>query len=312
MYKLDNKLLDIYNLSMDKQLITYSEYLEIKQKLKENGAKFGLNLIEFNELLDYHLYSNELLYINENNKITKDDTVFKNVLKKLVLDLCSDIILNYDSRDFELINEVIAINRRIIDNNNGIVFTEHFLDIKLLDPSKSFNYFEILNKTHILFGLTNSSSPGFFMHEKITNDKIYDLANHIISEEMYININESFKYLPVFKINKAKKVLKLDDNNKYIGDAMRSNEIREFIDDRFELYLNNGYIAKEIASSYFSNKKDMRYIKSFVKGLINDIANTLSNDKLSLNNFNPNNEELNILIDNKIDDFIFNFKLRSK
>ena len=202
MDRFDNKLLEFYNLSTDKQFITYGEYLDIKQKLKEKGAKFELNHEEILELLDYHLYSNKLLYLNENSEIIDDDIAFKKALKKILLDTCNDIVSHYDSSDFELINENREY-RGIKDKISEIVFNEPFIPEKLMDPSKSFGDFNVLNKTYLISHHMNINNLCFFMHKKITNDKIYDLANHIVSEEMYLNINKHFEYLPVFIIKKA-------------------------------------------------------------------------------------------------------------
>lgn len=306
---LDNKLLELNNLSTDKKLITYCEYLDIKQKLKEKGVKFELSREEILELIDYHLYSNKVLYLNENSKIIDDDIAFKKTLKKILLDICNDIISYYDSSDFELINEYSKY-LGIKDKVNGIIFHEILIQEKLINPY--IEKFDVLNNTFFMSPTMDINNPSFFMHKKITNDKIYDLANHIVSEEMYLHINEKFDYLPVFKVKKAKDLLMLDENNKYVGNARRSQELREFIDTRYHMLLNDGDIARDLANNYFSNRSHVSDIKFFVLNLIKDIAATLSNDKLSLDNFDSNNEEINNMIDKRIDEFVFNFELRNK
>ena len=52
---INNKVINYYGISTDKPLITYVDYLELKQEMKEKGAKFKFNQKEFSQMIEYHL-----------------------------------------------------------------------------------------------------------------------------------------------------------------------------------------------------------------------------------------------------------------
>ena len=149
------------------------------------------------------------------------------------------------------------------------------------------------------------------MYKKITNDKIYDLANYIVSEETSLMIIKDSIYSPVFKGEKTKDFFKINEKNEYIGDE-ENQETKEIINTRLDILLNDRNESKELANNFFCNKDYIINLNLFSLNLIYDIAKQLSGGKLSLENFDSNDIEINKMLDEKINEFVFNFKMQNQ
>ncbi len=305
----DYELMKFYNLSSNKQFITYRELLDIKQNMKKKGAEFELNRHEILEVINYYLYSNELLFLNENSEILKDDINLKKKLKKTVLDVCNDITQYYDS-NLELSNDTSKLTNSI-DNRSGISFEYNHSNKAFLHPIEAYMKTSIDNKIFFINPKSNTYSPSFFMYKKITNDKIYDLANYIVSEETSLMIIKDAIYSPAFKGEKTKDFFKINEKNEYIGDE-ENEETKEIINTRLDILLNDREESKELANKFFCNKDYIINFNMISLNLIYDIANQLSGGKLSLENFDSNDKEINKMLDEKINEFVFNFKMQNQ
>ena len=306
----DYELMKFYNLSSNKQFITHRELLDIKQNMKKRGAEFELNRHEILEVINYYLYSNELLFLNENSEILKDDINLKKKLKKTVLDVCNDITQYYNS-NLELSNDTSKLTDSI-DMKSGISFEYNHSNKAFLHPYEAY-YMKtsIANKIFFIYPKTIICSPSFFMYKKITNDKIYDLANYIVSEETSLMIIKDSIYSPVFKGEKTKDFFKINEKNEYIGDE-ENQETKEIINTRLDILLNDRNESKELANNFFCNKDYIINLNLFSLNLIYDIAKQLSGGKLSLENFDSNDIEINKMLDEKINEFVFNFKMQNQ
>ena len=311
---INNDAINYYNINTDKTLITYDEYLNIKNLMKEKGAKFKLNSLEFYEIVEYYLNINNLRFINENSEVLKDNNKFKESLKKAIVGICDDIILYHDGL-YDIVDENQETSKReylIYDENSKMKLcdSDSLGGYSLINYDGVLNLGEsIINKTFVIYPKTISFSPCFYMYKKITNDKIYDLANYIVSESSYLYIAENNRsYAPVFNTDRIRKFLELDETWKYIGsikmNADRGQEkdkkVYDFINKSFELLVKNEDSSNLIANYYYINNDLHIRIMSF----INDFIKELSNQ-----NFDYKNEEVNKMIDNKIDEFIFNFNV---
>ncbi len=147
------------------------------------------------------------------------------------------------------------------------------------------------------------------MYKKITNDKIYDLANYLVSESTYLMVttNKPF-YSPVFNMDKTREVLSVDNNWEYSGIFKINADRGQGVDKRvvklinsvYELLVKNDDKSVQIANYYFYNKNYSNEIKDFVSNTVYNIASE---------KFDYKNEEINNMIDNKIDEFITNFNV---
>ncbi len=314
-----NDAINYYNISTDNPLITYDEYLEIKQQMKEKGAKFKLSYWEFKQLVDYFLIKNNINYINQESEILRDSNKFKESLKNTLIQLCDDFrlynnsTLNPDIRYTDSDNS--TFNKKdytIYDENSELVLCD-FPGVYLITYYGSYAYGSISDKTFVI-DPNVFESPSFFMHKKITNDKIYDLANHIVSENSYLSLAGSrmaYYYSPVFNGEKTKKMFDLNEDWQYEGEYKARAEKGNDTDKRAYALFNEIYnvIAKDeeksnlLAKYYYANEEYSEKIHDFISDVIIE---------LSKESYNYKNEEINNMIDKKIDEFITNFIIHYK
>jgi len=147
------------------------------------------------------------------------------------------------------------------------------------------------------------------MYKKITNNKIYDLANYIVSEPTYLMVTTNMPfYTPVFNGDKTREVLQLDANWEYTGifkiNADRGQEVdirvNKLINSVFEKIVKNEDESRIIANYYLHNKNYRDEISNFVKESVYEV---------SKKNFDYKNDEADKMLDNKIDEFITNFNV---
>jgi len=310
---INNDAINYYGINTDKPIITYNDYLEIKQQMKEKGARFRVNLTEFSEILDYHIENNGLKFVNYDSDVLKDNNKFKKSLKSAIISACDDFILynygylnvddvyskNESGRDYVIYDENSELT---IYDNSDIYSLAGYNDVSSIGET-------ILNKTVVIDPESTFLSPCFYMYKKITNNKIYDLANHIVNETSYLYATErNHFYSPVFDKERTREILELDENWEYNGafkiNAERGQEkdakMYKLVNDTFEMLVKDEETSKLIASYYYVNREYSNKISSFV-------ANILS--ELSKEKFNYKDEEINKTIDNKIDEFITNFNV---
>lgn len=314
---IENDVLKYYDINTpERQIITYIDYIQIKQSMKEKGAKFKLNFRDFNELIDYYLNVNELLFTEQNSEIINNTEKFKEVLKKSILDICEDMKLYNDN---PLLTEEEYLNDPTyycIYNEASKLFLSKSANTNLnylLNPYKYDEIENVFNKTFVIHINAAVSSPCFYMHKNITNDRIYDLANYIVSEFSYQKILEKsgmrgFYFTPVFNTNITKGMLLLNDDWEISDNYAESiKETSKFVNSAYELLVKNEAKSKEIANYCFNMvntyKNDM---KVFMRSLLYDIAQEISGRESSLEKFDSTDDKINKLIDDKIDEFIKN------
>lgn len=326
---INNKVMDYYGINTyANPVITYCDYLEIKQEMKEKGARFTLNSKELVELVDYYLYANGLLYINYDSEILQSESKMKELLRKSVVDLCNDIIL-YNNGKLETENESQESLKRslcIYDENSNLILWDEgyvrngFYDVDGLETISSRDKLDVYNTTFMInpdFG----NGPCFYMYKKITNDKIYDLANNIVSESTYLMINYRRGAAPVFNIqgmDKTKEELSIDDNWEFVAKEEHDKVPKRFkmiINSTYELLAKNEEKSRKLADAYLSNWDYALKIKSLVEEIVTEIAHKLSNntagEDLSIEKFDYENEEIKKIIDDKINEFVINFLIHN-
>ncbi len=321
---LDNKVIQYYGISTEKKLMTYSEYLELKQNLKEKGARFELNYREFEQLIEYYMYKNSFLYFNQDEDVLNDKNKFKEELKTIITGVCNDII-KYNDAYVWISNK----NRDIYDKTSDLTFdawTFNNVD-DILSPASyksvvsnsQYGQYQtdVTDKSLYINSNGFSNAPNIFLYKKITDERIYSLVNHLANEETFImiqtndiNSNKEFvqRYAPVFKINKVKELLKLDDNLNYINsDSNYSSEIIDLVKLSYDIILKDEDRSKEIADAYFSNTEYSSKIRYFIMNTVKEIAQKLSGEDLSLKNYNPEDKQINEFIVKTINDFVTNW-----
>ena len=310
-----NDAINYYDINTDNPIITYDEYLGIKQQMKEKGAKFKLNYLEFEETVNYFLIKNKIKYINQENDILKESYKFEESLKNTIIELCDDFIA-YNSmkldagslKDKEInSNSYNKNDYTIYDENSGLILCD-YPGSELITYYGNYVNSLILNRT-LVIDPNVFVSPCFYMHKKITNTKIYDLANYIVNENSYFYVaGNGPYYAPVFNDEKTRRKFEVDENWQYQGIYKSKAEQGSDVDKRiYALYdeVYNMLIRSEeksnlLANYYFTNREYSDKIYNFVADMIIELSNK---------NYDYKNEEINKLIDNKIDEFITNFNI---
>lgn len=112
----NNDALLKYNIQ-PQNVITLDEYYDIKQRMKESGAKFKLNSREFAELVDYYCIKNDLKILNDKKGLNIDKTAVLTAVCELMEDIKSNYDYEYiikDSNDFDY---------KIIEEKSGYEFS---------------------------------------------------------------------------------------------------------------------------------------------------------------------------------------------
>lgn len=312
---INNDAINYYGINTDRPLITYSDYLSVKQQMKESGAEFKLNIREFSEILDYYLDINGLRFVNEDSEILKDNNKFKESLKNTIIGMCDDFILYNDGllQNYRE-NKKISTNDYIIyDETSDLTLIESEIPDSLTEYAVFGGMGEsILEKTLIINPNVTFLSPCFFMYKKVTNNKIYDLANYIVNESTYLGATgQNHFFSPVFNTEKIRTLFEVNENWEYQGNfktnAERGKEkdirICKLINDSFDMLVKDEETSKLIANYYFFNRDYFIEIYSFVEGLTYKLANE---------KFDYKNENINKMIDDSIDEFITNFNVHHK
>lgn len=323
---IDNKVLEYYDIdTSSNSIITYTDYLGLKQLMKENGARFELNYSEYYELINYYQHENGLLYINDDSDFLEDKTKFKEMIRKTASETINDIIvyndgvLNMDNIPFV---EYEGLHKIYDATSDLILKNEVMMSYGILSYHELKNYKEgVKGKTFVLNDNATFYSPSLYIHKKVTNDSIYDLADYLANEDIFKTITPSPSnipfYTPVLITDSIKKMLNADDDWKFQGDT--TAEVKTIIDSVYDIIRNDDERLKQMADTYFSNKDFNYLINEFISELIIDVGRALSGNQpgdspvenLSLINYNPTDKEINDLIDKKIEDFINNFHMHN-
>lgn len=332
---IENEAIEYYDINIpEKPVIIYSEYLEIKQQMKEKGARFEANAKEYIDTLTYYLNKNKLLFADKNSEIIKDSDKFKETLKRTIIDVYNDIILY---GDVEIIkNESGVYYRNLGTYRNKLKTYDKNSEITLCYGNKLlegivniFQYNKIddyINKTFVIYPYDIPPEPCFFMHKNITNKKIYDLANYIVNESSYFNLtgsklSEKTWFAPTLNTRNIREGLHVDSNLEVmlrgsVGkthdiDQILSNDgLKKIINSAYDTYYKNKDTSREAADYYFYYTGIARQnIELFIDKTVMNIYQKLSENQSSLVKLDVENEEIIKMIDVEINEFVTNFYL---
>lgn len=318
---INRSILDYYGIELEKSIITYDEYLQIKQNMKDNDARFYVNYYEFLERINFYKKSYDLLNINNSSEILKDIDKFKAALKSIIIETSDDLVKYNDSKLNMLDLDKQNYSHYIYDEKSKLnMFNQlpngAFARLTMTSfPSLNERYNYISENNIVVFNPPYTISPSFFMYEKITNDKIYELANFIISEESYKIISERGRayniYMPSFKGEITRESLELDENFNYNGiykiaadsGDERGTILTKLINEFSEILIKDKKTSKLLVDYYFINEDYSDSINEFIAEVI---------FKLSEKNFNYKDDDVNKWLDEQIGNYTKNFNIHFK
>ncbi len=311
-FNISNEILEQYNISINKPVILYSDYLEVKQDLKNKGAKFKLNITEWKEICQYYLIKNELVNLDE-ERLSKDaEKKLKEDMKKAAIEIYEDFKLyNEDYEGIEILNntekKISNEDITIMDINSGIKLADYNKGSNMLSNYSDYEEMndDILNYSFVIDNNGVFFSPCVYMHKKITNDKIYDVFNELIDDSYYRSLSNRPFYTTVHDTEKIRKQLNLDDNWEYNG-LLKSSSLEKhkkqisIINESFRKLVKDKEESETIADYYFGNSAQANNIS----GYVGSMAMYLIRGKLDYNDKNVDNE-----LNRSIDDCINNIRV---
>ena len=268
--RINNEAIKYYGIHTDEAIMTYNEYLEIKQQMKSNGARFKMNEGELSDTIHHFLIKNGLIMIEENN-INIDKIKFKESLKDAITDICDDLILynnayldvdeiKFQDISFDGEHTIYDENSKLTLLDGNSTTTEYITRFSVLEGYESIEDIKIVIHPRYI-----GRFPSFYMYKKITNDKIYDLANSIVNDTTYINISgwdsgTERIATPVLDTVKTREMFGVDKNwecnNTYKLKADNGQEkyikLCNVINSMFEILFKDESKSKLIASYYFN------------------------------------------------------------
>ena len=309
---IDPKTLEYYGIKLNKSIVTNDEYLELKQEMKQKGANFKINWLEYFEKLKYYQNKYDLLYVNDTSEILNNADKFRNSLKYCITDICDEFIKNGDFS--KLVVTDLEMDNNIYDESSGLNL--YYENAKHKGLVTYFwlekEYDSIIDNILVTDVLSTKLSPCFYMNKKITNKRIWELANFITGEDMYkiIKADQATGYSPVRNDKVVREVLELDDNLKYKGPykvfgeegKVRYTKITELINEISDVVMTNKDSREFFSKKLYADKKYVDKIKTFIE------TNLIL---LSENNYDYKSEEMSKILDTEINEFVKNFNIHN-
>lgn len=181
---INKEMLDYYNISVDKDIISYNDYIDIIFELIEKGAKFeGDNIFSIRDLYSKKLMKKYNLCIDNNMTESDIDDKYKENLTKAVYDL-----LDFMKDKPYILRGCGSRPEPLVDTETSLVLESGFLynryDIEETLIYKSCSHCELVDNINIDDSIVMVEPYGIncclFMGENITNDKIYDVVDYFL------------------------------------------------------------------------------------------------------------------------------------
>lgn len=291
-----NEVLDIYGVKTDR-IISLINYYEMKQEMKENGARFKLIETELYELIDYYVLKNNLKIYSDNGIFTVDKDLMINTFNEIYNDIDKyyeedevggnwvDDYLIYDINS----NKTLAYDRVLpalnVNEYRGEPIIKDYT-IALIDEEYSLSHW-------------NKFPQCVFINKNSTNENLFKVAGSLFSD--------GFQYLNYFSYGKGI-VTNTDYVMEHMGFELDGRYTGEkFVDDSGNILRKNKYYDKDSEEQLFEmmekaykalrekNTEDI-YDYALLKPELEDFIFDVIVDKKS------KFEEVNI--DKEIDDFI--------
>ena len=295
-----NEVPDMYGVKTDK-VINLREYYEMKQTMKENGARFKLIETELYELIDYYALKNNLkIYMND-GIITVDKDLMINTVNEILDDIDKYYAEDEVGGNWE--NDYLIYEM----NSNRNLTYDHVLPALNINTYKG----EPVIKDYIIalideeYSLTywHEYYPWLFINKNSTNENLYKIADALFSDGFqYLEYNAGMGV--VTNTDYVMEYIGFEVDGRYTGE--------KFFDDQGNVLRKNKYYDKNSEDQLFEmmekaykalREKDTETIYDYVllKPALEDfIFNEIKDMKDSIEKSS---------IDKRIDDFIKDFNI---
>lgn len=303
--KLNDEAFEVYGIKPEKNVLTRQEYYEIKQLMKEKGARFALNKCEIMELAEY--------YITKNNMRIKESDVRyivdEDALKQTILEVYEDIRSNYNEfdesklkdfdSDYEIRDEVTGeIIRdwhtslfRYMSNYEEII--DYVYNLEGYEDRKSSDSSIFIDDIAVQAG-RNFEYPSLFIR-KNSSDEVYKAASVLFTGKYYKTISppsQKSGYSPVIDTPEIREYINVDENWNYIGEVYNNGA------DTKGVELHNRYyeiLRQKDISNIFTSREFRETVPDFI---VEEIEKIIKKPEQISN------------LDKDIDGFIVNLNIR--
>ncbi len=265
---INNDVLKHFGVEAD-SVITFEEYYELKEKLKQAGAEFAATLEEKYELCDYYINKNQLKIISDNNKYIVD----KKLLKTTIDELYDEYIKSKD--------EIVNIEEDIIfEKNTGYIFKNsvpHSPRFSLLtgiercyelnfgginhnigDKEDSYDCTMVIQKNYVY----QYSAPCIMINKNTKNEEVYEVANILFSSDVQKKLYDR-NYGVVTDTEKTRQVVGVDKNWKCIRENVNFNQLYDMKEKGYSILKNS------VQSKFFEPIDFEIMLKNFILDEIN-------------------------------------------
>ena len=248
--------------------ITNEEYYELKEKLKQAGAKFAANEEEKREIRDYYIYKNQLKIIYENNKYIIDTALLKKTINEIY-------------REYMKIgNENAGVEEDVIfDLNTDCILknshpnSPYFMALTKFsqdDPSKlqlakhiKANNRGIYDCTMVIKnGYEHNAVPCIMINKNSKKEEAYKLASILFSDKIQKNIYDR-SYGVVADTENIRDKIEVDSNWKCIRQYEILNQFYDIKEKGYSMLKNSNQ------SYFFENASFKSLLKNFITNEIN-------------------------------------------
>lgn len=307
---INREIFDYYNIEINNnKLYTYSEFLELRQELKKDGARFALNRQDYFYTIDYYIDKNRLNSSDLFNSFDIGENEYRQALKKTIIEINNDFNNYYNDKiNFNILlgNEY---EQSVEFNENEIYDTtsaQVLMSTRAVHPFYDSDYNratgDFSNKIPVLLDSYYTSktlkSPCIFIYNKEHDESLYKIASELLTD-IYLGIllppnnygGKRIYYIPTHINQFVQKVYSFDDNfmnNSYMDTLVKigqknleaqlnlSNIVRTNI-------MNDAIVGKQLMNN-FSRGGSIEYLHNFIiKELIKINENEKNMEKLDKN-----------------------------
>jgi len=306
----DNEVLNLYGIECNKY-ITLDQYYEIKQTMKERGAKFKYDWAEDSQLFNYYVNKNNIEMIKDDGKFTLD----KKLVLKAVMEISEDIQEHYNvDMDIENREEQLYSTENyrgtIYDEASGRDFAKEgeflyplkFSTLTYEDDDIPFEDYTVVIRNDIeecMYTL-----PSLLINKNTKKDNTYKIADFLISDTFQEKIyNSTLAYSTIVDTHEVKEKIGYNDDWSYKNDSettkkynqeLNNNDMKDIIDGVKKSY----EIFKSVDAKKVFNTP--RLHSEAIYQLINEEVYKIIDD--------PNYDET--VFNKNADEFLINFNVK--
>ncbi|QSX04958.1 hypothetical protein JYG23_09675 [Sedimentibacter sp. zth1] len=294
---LNEELLDYYDINIEEDMISYSQYINLVFELIDKGARFT-NEELLKKLYIDNIVNNYSLRLSTTATEKDLDDNYKLNLINAIKKIASDNF--YD--DYSYTN---ALSNQLIDQHTNLPLWISFTNFPvqywfspMYSNGESLKLVENLKDGVVVFrpGVINN---GIYISDKVTNEHVYDIVNYILSPE-YIKLLNMSMVEYYYTFNNDLKYYLYDMEGKYTG-YDKYYEKNEKVIKKLDKVINDNIKGGNLEQKYVE-MLSYDYFLSPNFGLsifITDEVNKLLNNNLD-----------NVNLEDDVDDMINKLKLK--